>query len=105
MTQGLLIIGEYRAGQARKIDWIDTGTGKSSSRKVIQHLIECSGEGQMPVAHLVTERLPDGADVDRIVLPNLKGKQVVAHITSIWTGKNGKTTLSVDRSPTEIQEN
>jgi hypothetical protein len=75
---GFYALAEYRGGKPDTVRYRDGKTGAAAQFSQIVHNLE-SG----PMAFVLQERLPDGANLEAIAMPFPKGTQVLVRIESI----------------------
>lgn len=71
-------IVEYRSTHAERIEWTDKDTGKAMTAPICRHTVEGGIE-----SIAVGERLPNEADVTKVVSPFKKGDKCVFLYTSV----------------------
>ena len=96
MAGELLLVGEYRGGQAVRSDYVDKKSGLRNSRLLVVYAVQCSLGGCFPVVK-VSGNAPEGAtQPEQVTIPLQKGKRYAFSIQSVskdrdlltaWIGK------------------
>ena len=74
----LIMVAEYRNHRAEQLHWRDKESGRQMEGPANNHGVEV---GSVQVR--VSERLPDGADVTKVVSPFKKGQRVLLRVTDL----------------------
>ena len=92
----LLMVGEYRGGQAVRSDYSDKKTGLKVSRLIIVYAVECSLGGVWGIIK-ISGNVPEGAtEPEQVTISLEKGKRYAFSIQSVskdrdlvtaWIGK------------------